>query len=91
MRTPYGALALYLVLGLCQTPAPAQRQRRNSGVITVLRPARVFDGEAIQEGWAVRVRGDRIEAAGPAAGIDTTGAKVMDLPGLTLMPARRRA
>jgi imidazolonepropionase-like amidohydrolase len=86
MRTPYGALAICLLFGLCQTPAPAQRQGRNSGVITVLRPARVFDGEAIQEGWAVRVRGDRIEAAGPAAGIDTTGAKVMDLPGLTLMP-----
>jgi imidazolonepropionase-like amidohydrolase len=46
----------------------------------------VFDGEAMQEGWAVRVRGERIEAAGPAAGIDTADAKVMDLPGLTLMP-----
>jgi imidazolonepropionase-like amidohydrolase len=52
----------------------------------VLRPARVFDGEAIEEGWAVRVRGERIEAAGPAAGIDTTDAKTIDLPGLTLMP-----
>jgi imidazolonepropionase-like amidohydrolase len=52
----------------------------------VLRPARVFDGEAIEEGWAVRVRGERIEAAGPAAGIDATGATVMELPGLTLMP-----
>jgi len=67
---------------------PAQRQGRGggSGAITVLRPARVFDGEAMQEGWAVRVRGERIEAAGPAAGIDTTGATVMDLPGLTVMP-----
>ena len=34
---------------------------------TLLRPARVFDGEAMHEGWAVRVRGERIEAAGPAA------------------------
>src|ERR1035437_7626499 len=38
---------------------------------TVLKPARVFDGETSHEAWAVRVRGDRIEAAGPAASIDT--------------------
>jgi imidazolonepropionase-like amidohydrolase len=53
---------------------------------TVLRPARVFDGESMREGWAVRVNGTRIEAAGPAAGVSTTGAKVVDLPGATLMP-----
>jgi imidazolonepropionase-like amidohydrolase len=53
----------------------------------LLRPARVFDGDAMHEGWAVRVKGERIEAAGPAAGIDATGgAKVVDLPGATLMP-----
>ena len=51
-----------------------------------LKPARVFDGQAMREGWAVRVRGDRIEAAGPLAGIDAAGAKVVDLPGATLMP-----
>src|SRR5688572_26727706 len=53
---------------------------------TILRPARVFDGQSMQEGWAVRVRGDRIEAAGPAASIDATGATAVDLPGLTLLP-----
>lgn len=53
---------------------------------TVLRPARVFDGEAMHAGWAVRVDGERIEAAGPAAAISATGAKVIDLPGATLMP-----
>jgi imidazolonepropionase-like amidohydrolase len=86
MRTPQGALSVCLLLGFCPAPVPAQRQARNSVVVTVLRPARVFDGETMEEGWAVRVRGDRIEAAGPAAGIDTDGAKVMDLPGLTLLP-----
>ena len=40
----------------------------------------------MREGWAVRVRGDRIEAAGPAAGIDAAGAKIIDLPGATLLP-----
>src|SRR5438477_12317272 len=54
--------------------------------VSVLRPARVFDGEAMHEGWAVRVRGDRIEAAGPAAGVSVPGAPTIDLPGTTLMP-----
>src|SRR4051812_50079437 len=43
---------------------------RDSGTVSVLRPARVFDGQSMHEGWAVRVRGERIEAAGPA---DTVG------------------
>ena len=53
---------------------------------TVLKPARVFDGESSHEAWAVRVRDGRIEAAGPAASIDTAGAKVIELPGATLLP-----
>jgi imidazolonepropionase-like amidohydrolase len=53
---------------------------------TVLRPARVFDGNEMHEGWTVRVAGSRIESAGPAASIDTAGAKIIDLPGTTLMP-----
>ena len=47
---------------VARAPAP-------DAAVTVLRPARVFDGDAMREGWAVRVRGDRIEAAGPAAGV----------------------
>ncbi|MGH9411885.1 MAG: amidohydrolase family protein [Vicinamibacterales bacterium] len=58
----------------------------NANVITAIRPARVFDGTAMHEGWAVRVHGDRIEAAGPAAGVDTAGATVIDMPGTTVMP-----
>ena len=53
---------------------------------TVLRPARVFDGNEMHEGWAVRVNGTRIEAVGPSAGIAAPGARVIDLPGTTLMP-----
>src|SRR5437016_3028143 len=52
----------------------------------VLKAARLFDGRTMHEGWAVRVRGDRIEAAGPAAGIDPTGATLVDLSDTTLMP-----
>jgi len=52
----------------------------------LLRPARVFDGETVHEGWAVRVNSGRIEAAGLAAGIASDGARVIELPGATLMP-----
>lgn len=53
---------------------------------TVLRPARVFDGSAMHEGWSVRVSGNTIDAAGPAASISSGGSTVIDLPGMTLMP-----
>jgi imidazolonepropionase-like amidohydrolase len=66
-----------LLLLLLPALAPSQ---------TVLRPARVFDGTEMHEGWAVLVNGTRIAAAGPAASIASAGAKVIDLPGLTLMP-----
>lgn len=65
---------------------PASAQAPAPGGVTVLRPARVFDGESLHEGWAVRVRGDRIDAAGPAAATGAPGATVLDLPGATLMP-----
>jgi imidazolonepropionase-like amidohydrolase len=61
-------------------------QNRGPNTTYLLKPARVFDGEALHEGWAVRVRGDRIEAAGPAAGIDAANATAVDLPQTTLMP-----
>jgi imidazolonepropionase-like amidohydrolase len=55
---------------------------------TLLRPARVFDGQALHEGWTVRIEGERITAAGPnavpdGADADTT---VVELPGATLLP-----
>jgi imidazolonepropionase-like amidohydrolase len=46
----------------------------------------VFDGERMQPGWAVLVRGERIAVAGPAASIQRPGAEEVRLPGLTLMP-----
>ena len=67
-------------MGMFAPPAAQQ------SAITVLRPDRVFDGDAIQAGWAVRVRGDRIDAAGPAGSIDASGASIVDLPGATLLP-----
>jgi imidazolonepropionase-like amidohydrolase len=66
--------------------AAAQTPSSQSAAVTVIRPARVFDGDAMHEGWAVRVRGDRIDAAGPAESIATVGARLVDLPGATLSP-----
>ncbi len=53
---------------------------------TILRPARVFDGDTMHEGWAVRVVKGRIEQAGPAAGVTSTGATIIELPDHTLLP-----
>ena len=64
-----------------QTPPPT-----NAAAVVIIRPARVFDGTASRDGWAVRVRGDRIEAAGPAAKIAAEAATAIDLPGTTLVP-----
>jgi imidazolonepropionase-like amidohydrolase len=66
-----------------QTPLPAPAP----AAPVVLKPARVFDGEALHENWLVVVRGERIEAVGPAADVRAPdGAKVVDLPGATLLP-----
>jgi imidazolonepropionase-like amidohydrolase len=75
-------------LGPAAVIAHAQRGSapRDTATVTVIRPARVFDGESMHEGWAVRVRGDRIEAAGAAASVAAAGATTIDLPGTTLMP-----
>ena len=79
--------AIFLFVFVFQCALFAQTPRSPEPATTfVLKPALTFDGEALQQGWAVRIKGDRIESAGPAAGIDTAGAKVIDLPGLTLMP-----
>jgi imidazolonepropionase-like amidohydrolase len=52
----------------------------------ILKPARVFDGDAVHEGWAVRVRERHIEAVGPIANVSVAGAESVDLPGTTLLP-----
>ena len=52
----------------------------------LLKPARVFDGEAMHEGWVVLVRGTQIDAAGPPASIAAQNATAVDLPGTTLLP-----
>lgn len=72
----------FLLLCLLSFPLFAQH-------VTLLRPARVFDGEQLHEGWAVRVRGERIEAVGPASTLTAalnSSVTVVDLPNTTLLP-----
>src|SRR5262245_6256454 len=69
-----------------QTPAP---QTRPAPAVYLLKPAQIFDGESAQlrTGSVVLVRGDRIEAVGSAAEVKAPAdAKVIDLPGTTLLP-----
>lgn len=55
----------------------------------LLKADRVFDArsERTHSGWVVLVRGDKIAAVGPAGQINAPpDAKVVDMPGTTLMP-----
>ena len=73
---------LILIALLVAAPAAAQQ-----GEAILLRPARVFDGVDPRPhmGWSVLVRGERIEAVGPNLAAPA-GTRVMELPGMTLMP-----
>ncbi len=75
------AVLLMQAVAFAQTPAP-----RKTDTVTLLKAARVFDGDGMHDGWAVRVEGERIQAVGPAATLAAAGATVIDLPGLTLLP-----
>jgi len=69
-----------LVATSAAQPAPAS-------AVVVLQPDRVFDGERMQTGWMVVVRGERIEAAGAMASLTIpAGARTIVLKGTTLMP-----
>ena len=76
------SLALALVAGVLPLTGRAQ-----APTVRVLRPARVYDGATMHDGWIVVVRGKTIEAVGPAASTPVpAGAEVVALPSLTLMP-----
>ena len=64
---PVRLAALSLAL-LATSPLPAQQPApvRAPDSVTVITPARVFDGQDMHEGWAVVIRGEKIAWAGPA-------------------------
>jgi imidazolonepropionase-like amidohydrolase len=72
-------------LALAQTQAPAAKPE----TVYLLKPAQIFDGQSaeLHVGWVVLVRGEKIEAVGRSNEIKAPAdAKVIDLPGMTLMP-----
>lgn len=80
------ALPIVLLLSGYTLSAEAQRAQGPPDTVTILRAARVWDGEAMHEGWGVRVRGNRIDSVGPVSGLAAAGATTIDLGSATLMP-----
>ena len=88
-RTSRTAVLSVLIVALAAAAGRAQDTRVAPPAVTLVTPARVWDGSnaAPHEAWAVLVRGERIEAVGPRAQINAPAdAKVIDLPGTTLIP-----
>jgi imidazolonepropionase-like amidohydrolase len=82
-------MRLILLLVCLALLFPQAQQTRPPETVYLLKPAHVFDGESAQvrDNWVVLVRGEKIEAVGPASSVSApAGAKVIDLPGFTLMP-----
>src|SRR5690349_21723423 len=71
------------------TVSTEAQQPKTPETVYLLRPASIFDGESaeLHRGWVVLVRGEKIEAIGPANEVKTPAdARNVDLPNLTLMP-----
>jgi imidazolonepropionase-like amidohydrolase len=80
---------LLLFVAVLWPATQAQQQTPRTENVYLVKPARIFDGESAQlhEGWAVLVRGQKIEAVGPINSISAPqDAQVVNLSGHTLMP-----
>src|SRR5437773_4375040 len=90
MRQLIVFLVCMLVFSTTQMTEFAENQTpRPPATIYLLKPAHVLDGDSAQlhDNWVVLVRGEKIEAVGPAREVKAPAdAKVIELPGMTLMP-----
>ncbi len=85
MRRLLNVLFLISTVMVASSALAAEPEASN----VLLRPARVFDAtsENVHEGWVVLVSGEHIAAAGPSASVNVpAGTKIVDLPGMTLLP-----
>lgn len=85
----YVILLLWCFMITCPSSTAQRAAEVQSDVVYLLKPGHIFDGESAQlrDGWVVLVRNERIEAAGPAGEVRApVDARVIDLPGLTLLP-----
>jgi imidazolonepropionase-like amidohydrolase len=88
------ALIFLIFTILCSTfrmnsTAQTQPTPKPPATVYLLKPAHIFDGESAQlhDKWVVLVRGEKIEAVGPINEVTAPAdAKIIDLPGMTLMP-----
>ncbi len=68
----------------------ARQEKANAAAgVQVLKPARVFDGDdgKVHDGWVVVIDGGKIAAVGSSSQVHVPGgARVVDLPGMTLLP-----
>jgi imidazolonepropionase-like amidohydrolase len=81
--------ALFVASPSAQRGAPAPAALQAAPAAWLLRPNLVFDAtsEQTHQGWVVLVTGNRITAVGPASSvIAPPDARVIDLPGMTLLP-----
>lgn len=87
MRIVTQVLAAALTLASTLTLVAPSSAGDRPEALTLLRPDAVFDGETavLRKGWAVLVKGNRIEAVGPDI-VAPAEASVIALPGTTLMP-----
>jgi imidazolonepropionase-like amidohydrolase len=87
MSRLFNAITFALTLCFAGQAAAQPKQPKQPTQAIVLRPARVFDGVAVQENWIVVVRGKKIDFAGPADGAAIPkNIRVIDLPKATLLP-----
>lgn len=82
------AVFFWTLIDMSDTPT-VTAENQPPETVYVLKPAFIFDGESAQlhDNWVVLVRGNKIEAVGLASDVKAPAdAKVIDLPGMTLMP-----
>src|SRR5881392_1242914 len=82
------AAALTVTTARCALADPPAPNPAAEGRSFLLRPARVWSaGEPVHEGWVVLTRGSRIVTVGAAGTARAeAGARVIELPGATLLP-----
>src|SRR5881275_3613914 len=82
------AAALAVTTARCALADSPAANPAAEGRSFLLRPARVWTaGEPVHEGWVVLIRGSRIVTVGAAGTARAdTGARVIELPGATLLP-----
>jgi imidazolonepropionase-like amidohydrolase len=76
-------ILFYCTLLLFFTITATAQQKDN---YTLLQPARVFDGEAMHEGWVVLVKNDTIQMAGGMTFKLPANTQIIKLPDCTLLP-----